>query len=131
VVYGLQRPQHKPRITTGKCAFSGIPIKETLEAVHIVPWSNCETKYRIHVGNGILLSSIHHKLFDKGMLSLDENYVISVSEELLSKKDSSILMDVLVSECNGKRMRLPKNKENWRLVELIKLRNKMKEKKTA
>jgi putative restriction endonuclease len=111
----------------GKCAFSGIPIKDTLEAVHIVPWSKCESKYRIHVGNGILLSSIHHKLFDKGMISLGENYIISVSKELLSQQHSSSLMSVLVSEINGKMMCLPKNKENWPLVELIKIRNKMKE----
>ena len=65
------------RAYEGRCAFSGIPITETLEAVHIVPWSKCEPEYRIHVGNGILLSSFHHKLFDNDMISIKENYIIS------------------------------------------------------
>jgi putative restriction endonuclease len=115
----------------GKCAFSGIPIKETLEAVHIVPWSKCEKEFRIHVGNGILLSSLHHKLFDKGLISINENYVISVSEKLLVKQDISKTMSVLIGELNGKLMWLPKNKENWPLIEMIRLRNRLNKKKTA
>jgi len=109
-----------------KCAFSGIPIIETLEAVHIIPWSKCEPKYRIHIGNGILLSSLHHKLFDNGMITLGENYIISVSEKLLSQKHSSNLMKVLISEINGKMIRLPKSRNHWPLVQLIQLRNSMK-----
>lgn len=107
----------------GKCAFSGIPIRAALEAVHIVPWSKCETRYRIHVGNGILLSSIHHKLFDTGMISLREDFTISVSEELLSQQHISSLLNTLVSEIDGKMMRLPTSHKNWPLEELIHLRN--------
>lgn len=113
------------KVYDGKCAFSGIPIKETLEAVHIVPWSKCEPKYRVHIGNGILLSSIHHKLFDNGMITLKENYIISVSEELLFLQNTSKLLKAIISQIDGKMMRLPSNKINWPLVELIKLRNRM------
>lgn len=107
----------------GKCAFSGILIKETLEAVHIVPWSKCDPKYRIHIGNGILLSSIHHKLFDNGLISLGEDYRISVSNKLISQQNTSDLMKVLIDEIDGKIMQLPRKKDNWPIVDLIKLRN--------
>lgn len=119
------------RAYDGKCAFSGIPIKETLEAVHIVPWSKCDPRYRIHVGNGILLSSIHHKLFDNGMISLGEDYRILVSDKLLSQQNTSDLMRVLIGEINGKMMRLPRKRGNWPLAKLIKLRNSMKRHEAA
>lgn len=66
---------------SSKCAISGIDIPELLVASHIVPWSKNE-KERLNPENGICLSSMYDKAFDKGLISLNFNYSIIVSEKL-------------------------------------------------
>lgn len=53
-----------------RCCFSDLGITQGLEAVHIIPWSSCDKKDRLNVTNGLLLSSLHHRLFDAGLLTL-------------------------------------------------------------
>lgn len=71
-----------------KCAISGIDISEMLVAGHILPWAEHE-KERLNPENGICLSSIYDKAFEKGFIGIDENYKILISSELKGniKKD--------------------------------------------
>lgn len=64
-----------------KCAVSGIDISEMLVAGHILPWSEYETE-RLNPENGICLSSIYDKAFEKGFIGIDENYKILISSQL-------------------------------------------------
>lgn len=66
---------------SGKCAISGIDIPELLVASHIIPWSINE-KERLNPENGICLSSMYDKAFDKGFIGLDNNYSIIISRKL-------------------------------------------------
>jgi HNH endonuclease len=59
-----------------KCAFTGISILETLEACHIVPWSQGTPQQRMDVRNGLLLNSLHHRLFDGGYITISKSYEI-------------------------------------------------------
>ncbi|MBA7508706.1 hypothetical protein ES705_00638 [subsurface metagenome] len=59
-----------------KCAFCGFSIIEALEAVHIKPWEKCTRNEKLDITNGILLCSIHHKLFDKKILTISDDYKI-------------------------------------------------------
>jgi putative restriction endonuclease len=66
---------------SSKCAISGIDMPELLVASHIVPWSKNE-KERLNPENGICLSSLYDKAFDKGLIGLNLDYSIIVSEKL-------------------------------------------------
>jgi putative restriction endonuclease len=72
---------------TTKCAITGIDIPELLLASHIVPWSKNE-KERLNPENGICLSALYDKAFDKGLIGINQNYQILLSQKLIKKKDS-------------------------------------------
>jgi putative restriction endonuclease len=66
---------------SGKCAITGINIRELLVASHIVPWAKNETE-RLNPENGICLSGLYDMAFDKGFIGLNEKYEILISEKL-------------------------------------------------
>jgi putative restriction endonuclease len=70
---------------SSKCAISAIDIPELLVASHIVPWSVNENE-RLNPENGICLSPIYDKAFDKGFIGINTNFEILYSEKLLKKK---------------------------------------------
>ena len=70
------------------CAFSGERTLPILEAAHIKPYS----KGGEHaVENGILLRSDIHILFDKGYLTVDDDYRIEVSNRLNADYGNGIM----------------------------------------
>ena len=66
---------------SGKCAISGIDIPGLLVASHIIPWSKNE-KERLNPENGICLSSLYDKAFDIGLIGLNTDYKILISNDL-------------------------------------------------
>ena len=70
-----------------KCAITGIDIPKLLLASHIIPWSKNE-KERLNPENGICLSALYDKAFDKGLIGIDLNYEIILSKDLKPKKDT-------------------------------------------
>lgn len=60
-----------------KCAITGIDIPILLVASHIVPWSKNKQE-RLNPENGICLSSLYDKSFDKGLIGLNEQYEILI-----------------------------------------------------
>ena len=70
-----------------KCAITGIDIPQLLLASHIVPWSVNE-KERLNPENGICLSALYDKAFDKGLIGITPNYEIIFSSEIKNKKDT-------------------------------------------
>ncbi len=65
----------------GKCAISGINIRELLVASHIIPWAKNENE-RLNPENGICLSTLYYTAFDKGFIGLNDKYEILISKEL-------------------------------------------------
>lgn len=65
----------------GKCALTGIDLSELLVASHIIPWSENE-KERLNPENGICLSSLYDKAFDKGLISFNNDRYIIFSTRL-------------------------------------------------
>ena len=63
------------------CAITGITVPELLVASHIVPWAENEQE-RLNPENGICLSSLYDKAFDCGLISIDTDYSILLSEKL-------------------------------------------------
>lgn len=65
----------------GKCALTGIDLTELLVASHIIPWSVNEQE-RLNPENGICLSSLYDKAFDKGLISFTDNQQVLFSIRL-------------------------------------------------
>jgi putative restriction endonuclease len=70
---------------SGKCAITGIDIQDLLVASHIVPWSKNE-KERLNPENGICLSALYDKAYDKGYIGINENFEIILSNVLKKKR---------------------------------------------
>jgi putative restriction endonuclease len=90
---------------SGKCAFSGIDIPDLLVASHIIPWSKNE-KERLNPENGICLSSLYDKAFDKGLIGLKQDYSIIFSE-MLKQNISKIYFNQYFSHLDKKVISLP------------------------
>ena len=68
----------------GRCPITGINIQSILIASHIVPWSESSDHERLDVENGILLSPSYDALFDKHLISFqdDGHIIISIKVSL-------------------------------------------------
>jgi len=65
-----------------KCAITGINYPDLLIASHIVPWSDNKEE-RLNPENGICLSALYDKAFDKGLIGIrPDDYTVMVSSEL-------------------------------------------------
>ncbi|TDY13438.1 HNH endonuclease [Meridianimaribacter flavus] len=75
-------------IYSQKCAVSNIDLPELLIASHIIPWS-ANKKERLNPSNGICLSPLYDKLFDKGLMTITNNFEIAFSSRLEKLSDKS------------------------------------------
>ena len=74
-----------------KCAVTGINVEEILIASHIVPWRHSNDEERLDVENGILLSPLYDSLFDRNLISFEDNGEIIISEKVQDKELISLL----------------------------------------
>lgn len=86
----------------GKCPVSGLSIIPILIASHIVPWSQSNDEEKLDVNNGILLSPNVDALFDKHLISFENDGLILISDKV-SREDRDALgvsesMRISVSE---------------------------------
>jgi len=65
-----------------KCAVTNFNKLEILIASHIVPWSESNNIERLDVDNGILLSPNYDALFDKHLISFENNGKIILSNSI-------------------------------------------------
>lgn len=68
----------------GKCAITGIDIPDLLLASHIIHWSKNEEE-RLNPENGICLSPLYDRAYDKGYIGINEKYEVLLSSELKRK----------------------------------------------
>ena len=65
------------------CCITGLTDDRLLIASHIKPWAKCENgNERTDASNGLCLNALHDKAFDKGLITLDEDYRVIISKEL-------------------------------------------------
>ena len=65
-----------------KCAVTDCGIEKILISSHIVAWSESNDNERLDVGNGILLSPNIDALFDRHLISVQDNGEIMISSKL-------------------------------------------------
>ena len=68
-----------------QCAITGIDIPDLLFASHIIPWAASEQE-RLNLENGICLSALYDKAFDKGLIGINANYEVMLSIALQKNK---------------------------------------------
>jgi putative restriction endonuclease len=86
------------------CAISGIKTSDFLVASHIIPWSIDENN-RVNPANGICLSSLLDKAFDKGYLTIDSNFKVVISKQI--RRDRALFE--YIKQYEGRKIKLPKN----------------------
>lgn len=65
-----------------KCAVTNFNKLDIIIASHIVPWSKASDHERLDVNNGLLLSPTYDALFDKHLITFDNNGKIQLSEKI-------------------------------------------------
>lgn len=78
-----------------KCAITKLNIYSILEACHIIPWSQ-DKQNRLDPRNGICLNPLHHKAFDQGLITFDDQYRLILSSQLKDYLEQQIVQELFV-----------------------------------
>ena len=79
----------------GRCALTGCNVAEALEAAHVAPWRS-----ENDVGAGVLLRADLHRLFERGLLVIDRDFMVRSCPAWYRALE-------------GRRLRLPANRLLW------------------
>ena len=88
-----------------KCAVTGIDVQDLLVASHIVPWA-LDERNRLNPANGICLSPLYDKMFDKGLFGIRDDYTIQLSAELKENRGKEYY-ERHIGLIENKKLRLP------------------------
>ncbi|MEQ1936165.1 MAG: HNH endonuclease [Fimbriimonadaceae bacterium] len=88
-----------------RCCMSGLEVPGLLIASHIVPWKVDRTN-RLNPRNGLCLSALHDRAFDKGFVTVTADLRIKVSKALKKYALGEFLESSLV-RLDGKGLLLP------------------------
>jgi HNH endonuclease len=66
----------------GGCSVTGCTVNDVLRASHIKPWRAASDQERLDVSNGLLLIATLDALFDRGLISFEDNGEMIVSSKL-------------------------------------------------
>ena len=111
-------------IYRGRCAFTIASFPRCLDAAHIISWSKSTPEQRMDVRNGILMTSFHHRLFDQGILTIDEKFRIRYYDPEMKYGQYSKYDKLLTVDLHGKKMWLPRNQKHSPKVEWVLERNR-------
>ncbi len=89
-----------------KCAITGIDIPDLLVASHILPWSK-NAEERLNPENGICLSLLYDKAFDKGYIGINEKFEVVLSS-VLKKKQKEAYHEKYFAFLSDSKIILPK-----------------------
>lgn len=92
----------------GQCALTGINIPQVLLASHIIPWADVSHKNeRLNPSNGICLSALYDKAFDKGLITVSpDDFTVQLSSALREYEDEEYY-DKHFGCVNGRKISLP------------------------
>lgn len=76
-----------------KCELCDIALPELLIASHILPWVLSDDSEKLDVNNGLLLCANHHKLFDQGLISFNNDGDILISSIVLKSQYVELKID--------------------------------------
>ena len=85
-----------------RCCITGLSIPTLLFASHIVPWTHDKTN-RVNPKNGLLLSVLHDRAFDRGLITLNDDLTVRVSRTY----PNDAFFSTAVAAYDGKPIRRP------------------------
>lgn len=74
---------------SNRCCVTGLPLVECLVAGHIVPWSVDEHR-RADPTNGVCMSATFDRLFDCGLITIEDDLALCVSKRVRGLKDQAV-----------------------------------------
>mgnify|MGYP004683654029 CR=1 FL=1 len=88
------------------CCITGLSTSQLLVASHIKPWSESDDSEKTNPTNGLCLNGLHDKAFDRGFITVDERYVIHISDDITDVIDGSAV-DRYFKYYDGEKIILP------------------------
>ncbi len=73
-----------------KCCVTGLPLIPCLVAGHIIPWSVDEQR-RSDPTNGVCMSATFDRLFDAGLVTIEDDLTLCVSPLVRKVRDEAVL----------------------------------------
>ena len=70
-----------------QCCITGLSVPRLLVASHIIPW-RVDKRNRVNPRNGLLLSALHDKAFDIGLITIDDDMTVTGVPEISGAKRS-------------------------------------------
>jgi HNH endonuclease len=101
-----------------QCAFCGLSFEVALDAAHIILWSQSSETERLDVRNGLLLCSVHHELFDAGVMRVDRDGVIRVVDSQVSSE----MDELMTGDLDGETIFVPAREDHRPWVEALEWR---------
>lgn len=89
----------------GRCCITRISEPRLLVASHIVPWKS-DPKTRLNPRNGLCLSALHDKAFDRGLIVITDDFRVDVSPTLSHFEKEPFIRDTLIA-IHGQSITLP------------------------
>ncbi len=102
-----------------RCCMSGLSADELIVASHIVPWAE-DVKNRLNPHNGLCLSSIHDRAFDRGLITVTPNMVVRVSRKV-AKLATGSKLGALLAALEGHKITMPR--KFWPAPEFLRWHN--------
>lgn len=88
-----------------RCCVTGLSVVDLLVASHIVPWAT-DPKNRLNPRNGLCLNAIHDKAFDRGLITVSNDYRIIISKRLREKSSEEVVARYFTKH-DGQKLFLP------------------------
>ncbi len=87
-----------------RCCITGLSIPSLLVASHIIPWRSDKAN-RVNPRNGLLLSALHDKAFDGGLITVDDDMTVRVSNKYAQNPGSYFTESI--QDYHGREIHLP------------------------
>ena len=88
-----------------KCCITGLDIENLLVASHIKPWVESDKTERLNPQNGLCLNALHDRAFDRGIISMADDYSILVSRQIAHSASAAV--QEWFMDYKGRRITLP------------------------
>lgn len=90
-----------------RCCVTGLAVPELLVASHIVPWAQ-DAANRLNPRNGLCLNALHDRAFDRGLMWVDDGFVVRFSKRLRGAEKKSEATLAWLTGFDGQPLCLPK-----------------------
>lgn len=87
------------------CCMSGVSEPKLLVASHILPW-NKDAANRLNPRNGLCLSALHDRAYDRGLITVTRDHIVLVSPVIQKQKNNPLIAKSLLI-LDGTKITLP------------------------